>query len=170
LSVAGGSALAVAVREDAQVKSSDDSPKNPAEQHASPVPEAENLRVEYQAAQDSAQHHDALTWTITSVIWGASLVLMGFILNAIENVRLRPVLIAFAGLGIVLAACVWAFASTMADVKRQKYERCQYIEAKLGMAQHRDLRYPPAFGRKLYAGIMIAFLAAWITVICRVLR
>ena len=34
----------------------------------------QSLLVEYQAAQDSAQHHDSLVWTTTGIIWGAGLV------------------------------------------------------------------------------------------------
>ena len=36
----------------------------------------EVLLVEYQAAQESAQHHDNLVWTVTALIWGGMLVLL----------------------------------------------------------------------------------------------
>jgi len=38
----------------------------------------EVLLVEYQAAQESAQHHDNLIWTVTALIWGGMFVLFWF--------------------------------------------------------------------------------------------
>lgn len=44
-----------------------------------PTPEQrEALLVEYQKTQDSAQHHDVLVWSITSLNWIGSALLMGF--------------------------------------------------------------------------------------------
>ncbi len=46
------------------------------------------LLVEYQTAQDSAEHHDALLWNVTAIIWGANLVLIGFVLQSIGRTEL----------------------------------------------------------------------------------
>ena len=69
----------------------------------------ENLRVEYQAAQDSAQHHDTIAWTLTSVMWGGSLVLMGLSLGVLKETSLRTLVIILAILGILLTIVVLIF-------------------------------------------------------------
>jgi len=43
------------------------------------------LLLEYTQAQESAQYHDSLTWEVTSIIWGASTLLIGFIVEALCN-------------------------------------------------------------------------------------
>jgi hypothetical protein len=44
------------------------------------------LLTEYNAAQSSAEHHDRLVWTVSSILWAGSLALMGIILkNLIEE-------------------------------------------------------------------------------------
>ncbi len=123
------------------------------------------LLAEYQAAQDSAQHHDNLAWSITSVMWGGSLVLMGFILQAINDRSLRVALSVLCVLGIALAVGVWLFATRVASVKRDKYERCQKIEKLLGLEQHSKLRYPKGFGRTVYGFLMSLFLVAWVAIL-----
>lgn len=61
------------------------------------------LLVEYQAAQDSAHHHDNMLWSTTSIMWGASLLVIGFVLQHLEDATLRPLITALSVLGLVLA-------------------------------------------------------------------
>jgi len=141
-------------------------PAQPAKQQAGGSgPSTDDLRVEYQAAQDSAQHHDSLVWSVTSVIWGGSLILMGFILAASKEDSLRPVLIVLSLLGIVLTIGVWAFALQLNAVKRHKYARCKEIEAVLHLRQHSTLRWASGSQRVVYGIIMVLFLAAWAVIL-----
>jgi len=121
----------------------------------------DNLRVEYQAAQDSAQHHDNLVWQVTSVMLGASLVLMGFVVNALKDTSLRPVVTVLSLLGIALTICVSVFAVQFNAVKSHKYDRCKEIEPLLQMEQHTTLHWVSGCQMFIYGALMAFFLAAW---------
>jgi hypothetical protein len=131
-------------------------------------PEPEGAAValaEYAAAQDSAQHHDSITWTVISIVWGASLVLMGFILSNLKDQPLRPLLTVLCILGILLTACVWYARGKLNEIKKQKYERCKELEKVLGMKQHTVLQYPKGHIGSALAIMSIAFILAWLTVL-----
>ena len=141
---------------------------SPAEMPAPPMPTVpckDTLLVEYQAAQDSAQHHDNLLWSVTSVIWGGSLVLMGFTLGGLGDDAVRPVVTILSFLGIALTICVSIFSFQLNAVKRHKYARCRAIEAVLNMQQHTTTRWPVGLQRILYSILMLFFLIAWIAIL-----
>ena len=128
----------------------------------------EALLVEYQAAQDSAQHHDNLVWEVTSIMWGASLILIGFILDKVHEADLRPLITVLSILGFFLTGVVWIFALQLNAVKRQKYARCKELETQLHLLQHTNLRYRGGSQRFLYGFIMILFMMAWVFVLLTV--
>lgn len=99
------------------------------------------LLVEYQAAQNSAQHHDTLIWSINSVVWGASLILLGLLLKLSPDRSMIPIVSLISLLGILLIIKVWTYTFQLAELKRQKYERCKEIEKKLGLQQHRSVMW-----------------------------
>jgi len=129
-------------------------------------PSEDNLRVEYQAAQDSAQHHDNLVWSVTSVMWGASLILMGFILAALKDTSVRHLVTVLSLLGIALTICVWVFALQFNSVKRHKYARCKEIEQILHMSQHTTVPWPSGSQRVVYTVLTGFFLMAWVVILC----
>src|SRR3954447_23779614 len=99
----------------------------------------EILLVEYQKAQDSAEHHDDQVWTVTTLNWVGSAVLMGFVLSGLSghlSLSHKLVLLSVSCVGILLSALVWIWARQLRRVKGQKYARCQQIERQLGMRQH----------------------------------
>ena len=124
----------------------------------------EVLLVEYQAAQESAQHHDNLVWTVTALIWGGMLVLFGFILGNLDNASLRLILILLSIIGIALTIAVLVFTLQYNSVTRQKYQRCKTIELLLGMRQHNELKYTPRLQKIIYNIITILFVIAWFIV------
>jgi len=124
----------------------------------------EVLLVEYQAAQESAQHHDNLIWTVTALIWGGMLVLFGFILGNLDNTSLRLILILLSIIGIALTIAVLVFTLQYNSVTRQKYQRCKTIELLLGMRQHNELKYTPGLQKIIYNIISILFVIAWFVV------
>jgi hypothetical protein len=130
-----------------------------------PEPERDALLVEYQAAQDSAQHHDSITWTVISIVWGASLVLMGFILGNLQDRHLRPLLTVLSMLGIFLTAWVWYARGQLNEIKKQKYERCKSIERILGMNQHSVLKYEKGRIGSAIAIMSVAFIVAWVALL-----
>ena len=128
------------------------------------IEQREVFLVEYQAAQDSAQHHDNLVWTITSLNWVGSAVLIGFVLGKIDDAS--PLLAKYSLLpitfvGMALTGCVWLWAYQMRGVKLAKYMRCQALERILGMEQHSKLTYKASSQTKTYGLLMALFLLVW---------
>jgi len=140
----------------------------------SPEPQCEHLIVEYQAAQNSAQHHDVLVWSVTSVVWAANLVLLGFVVNHFgkDNPLPKVFLGWIIGLGIFLDLMGWIIARQLRAVKNFKYERCKVIEARFGLKQHTDLKkwlkehtwLTSLKQNYMYSIMMLAFIAAWVIV------
>ncbi len=122
--------------------------------------------VEYQAAQDSAQHHDNLLWTSSSIMWAGSLVLLGFVFNQIEKSSLSFVITVSSALGILLSLTAGFIAFQNNLVKNHKYDRCKEIEKMYGLKQHSGLPYPlKGVQRLLHLLITVAFLVAWVWVL-----
>jgi hypothetical protein len=128
----------------------------------------ERLAIEYQKAQDSAEHHDNLLWTVTSIIWAGNLVLLGLVLDSIKNIDLRIVLIILSVFGILLVISMFLIAILLGNVKRQKYKRCKELEEILGFKQHKELKYPNCLQTLLYFFITIIFIIVWIAVMVTV--
>jgi hypothetical protein len=163
---------------------------------AVPPDRREVLLVEYQKAQDSAEHHDRLVWTVTSLNWVGSAVLMGFVLSALGSDRApsgsyKAALIAISGIGIVLSCLVWRWARQFRRFKNVKYARCKEIEVLFDMEQHSKFSWRPQdpsssplapwvarllskARRRLqatdYTILMCAFLGAWVFVLIAVAR
>jgi hypothetical protein len=124
-----------------------------------------NFLVEYEAAQDSAQHHDNLVWPATSAMWGASLILVGFVLGNLSHENLRPLITVLGVLGITLCVTVWIFARQYASIRNQKYARCKELEKIFGFNQHSNLRHRRGSQRFLYGLVMVFFILTWVLVI-----
>jgi hypothetical protein len=119
------------------------------------------LLVEYQASQSSAQHHDQLVWTVTSIMWGSSLVLMGFILKSPITLLGVVVSITLCVLGLILTIFVWSAQRQFRYLRNTKYARCKVIEEELGMEQHLKIKWPAGSQTSIYSIIMVLFLLAW---------
>ncbi len=134
--------------------------------------EKEIIAVEYQKAQDSAEHHDSLVWTTTSIIWGASLVLLGFVLQAITPgkesplIHIKILMTLICIFGIMLIRVVCKCMNIFAKVREKKYEKCKELELSLGFSQHRKMEYyPKGKMRLLYVTITRWFYVIWVAVI-----
>jgi len=125
-------------------------------------PDRDSLLVEYQAAQDSAQHHDQLVWNITSILWASSLILLGLVLTAIGESGLEWPLTCTGLLAITLTFYLWRCVRQLRALKVQKYKRCVEIEKKLGLQQHSALKYPSGSQTTGYSLVMIFFLSLWV--------
>jgi hypothetical protein len=122
-----------------------------------------NMRVEYQKAQDSAEHHDSLLWYVTSIVWSGNLILLGEVATSTKTHLASILILPISVLALVLNLFVWAAAFQFRSVKKQKYEYCKQIEDKLpGMrGQHRNLCHPPGVTWTLYCSVTILFLIVW---------
>jgi heme/copper-type cytochrome/quinol oxidase subunit 4 len=123
------------------------------------------LLFEYQAAQDSAQHHDSLLWNITGIIWGAELVLLGFIIQSIESFRSKPVVLISSFLAIVLIIFLFVTFLYLRNIRNFKYARCKEIEVILGLKQHRLLPHPKFIGTIMFYSVLLIFIVTWVIVI-----
>lgn len=122
----------------------------------------EVLLAEYKAAQASAEHHDRLVWTTSSIVWGGSLAGMGIILkNPTTDLwgAISKILLCF--LGIILILFVWDCQGEFRYARNQKYGRCKEIEKILGMKHHLGLEWKPGSQTDKYSIIMRLFLVAW---------
>ena len=129
-------------------------------------PTDDDRRTEYKASQQSAEHHDNLVWQVSSIMWAANSLLIGFSLQGIHDKMPRLLISVMAILGIAMIICVWIFALQFNDLKRQKYERCKNLERILGMTQHTDTKWPAGFQLILYGLLMTLFIAVWIVILC----
>ena len=127
-------------------------------------PDHKKLDVEYQAAQASAEHHDQLAWTLYSILWGASLVLLGFALSSSDDLKFPLLLTVVALLGVILIICVWVAAADLNSIKRQKYKRCKALEPDLGFEQHSKLVYTGRIST-ITAVINVLIIVTWLAVV-----
>ena len=128
----------------------------------------ERKLVEYQTAQDSAQHHDNLVWTTSGLIWGSSLVLLGFVLDNLSNQPNKLFILGLSLLSILMYIALLIFSCQFADIKRQKYNRCKEIEEELKLKQHSSLKYEGGVQRVFYIIINSVFIIFWILVMLKV--
>jgi hypothetical protein len=117
----------------------------------------------------SAQHHDSLVWTVTSIFWATNALLIRVVVTTLTENISRHLPIAISILGLFLCFSVWIFAILFNDIMSQKYERCKKIEEKLGMEQHTKLKYSSGAQKMIYRFIMSLFILLWgiiLTIIC----
>jgi len=137
----------------------------------------------YQKAQDSAEHHDKLLWTVTSIMWAGNLALLGFILNNMVSLlsshdnhySYKVLLTLCSSLGIILMICVKKFAYQFNAIKNEKYEICKqlennWVEGKIltpECVQHSNFdEYHEKGSQKWWYGVIAYFfLGVWVGVI-----
>jgi hypothetical protein len=130
----------------------------------------EHLLTEYQCAQDSAQHHDNLAWSIIATLLGASLILLGFVLtNLRDSSGLKVILLILSLLGILTDICIYLWAEPIVKIKLFKYKRCKEIENVFGFKQHTELYLKSHNKRNAVKILLICFIITWIFVIIKVL-
>lgn len=127
--------------------------------------EARVLLTEYANAQKSAEHHDNLIWRNTSIIGAGNLILLGLVFNNLDKDSLRWVIECICGLGILIDMSLWRAVFIWNDVMGQKYQRCQQIESRLGMLQHRGLSYEKNRQKIVYSGVMLSLAFLWTAIL-----
>ncbi len=127
-------------------------------------PEIQAILVEYQAAQASAEHHDTLIWHVTSIVWGATVVLLGIAASSIAPGGPKIAIVAICVVNVVLLAFVTKIQGQLRDVKLQKYRRCQEIEEQTGMRQHSHLDYSGGSQTDAYTWVTVVLILACIAI------
>jgi|GEM_PF-1593372 len=129
----------------------------------------ESNLLEYEMAQNSAQHHDNLLWSVSTLTWGASSVLLGFVLNNLSNSQQGTILLLFCVLGSLIILCSWFFTLQFRSIRNQKYARCLELEPILGFNQHTNLKHKKGSQTTLYSAVMALFLLTWAVMFIKVL-
>jgi hypothetical protein len=124
-------------------------------------PTTESILIEYQMAQESAQHHDNLIWNHTGIIWGAGLVSIGLVMPNLYDPALKFPMALVCVLAILMLIYLWKMVSILNSVMNQKYDRCKEIESILYLEQHKNLRYPKGLSRLFFSSIMTIFIFIW---------
>lgn len=145
-------------------------PSSPAASEQTPA-EPSLLVVEYQKAQDSAQHHDTLAWSSIAVFLAANVALLSLVLKDLQRCsEFRLAFSVLAALGMALSLVAWRNWFLFNGIKRQKYDRCKALEAGFGFRQHSSLKYPAGSQHWLVSTIIILFCLIWVALIVYVNR
>jgi uncharacterized membrane protein YfcA len=133
------------------------------------------LLVEYQKAQDSAEHHDDLVSTLSG-LWLGSAVLIGFVLSGLGSSRIahhKPVLYLVILVGVLVSVLALYWATRSRQIKDKKYERCREIENELGGLMHQHTARAGS-GRRwrwwLYCSPITALIAVWVALLVDVIH
>jgi hypothetical protein len=88
------------------------------------------LMLEYEKAQDSAEHHNQMAWVVSSLFILTSLTLFGEIIANIEKLSFSILSLGvFIGIFLIIVNGILFFSSQKTKIK--KYEICKGIERKI---------------------------------------
>jgi uncharacterized membrane protein len=118
----------------------------------------ERLSIEYQKAQDSAQHHDSVSWTMTSVFYAANFVLVGLRWQ-VDTKQSLPLIVPILGAGFAILTVL--FNHQFRLVKKLKYFRCKAIESVLKFRQHIEFEPIAPSQTYIHNGIAITLFLYW---------
>lgn len=121
----------------------------------------------YQSAQQSAEHHDAMLWEVTYIVWGSTTLLLGFVLEAINEEPLLSLIT--AGFSIFITVLSVFFAMSFRKIRNNKYAVCKRIEQDMNMKwkQHSELDTPIGTQTRWYCATAIALILVWLCVVFR---
>lgn len=119
--------------------------------------------VEYQKAQDSAEHHDRLLWQAVGLLTAGMAALVAITGSPPSNQttfgRFYPPVF-----GIILSGFLVFFVWSFGRFRKQKYDRCKVLESELGMQQHSLSR---GTSQRLVVYIFAGFsVVGWLVRLC----
>ena len=123
----------------------------------------------YEFAQDSAQHHDALLWEVTYVIWGSSTLLLGFVPEAVAG---QPFLSLCTSIfAAFLTYKIKAFIESFRRIRNDCYDMCKKIEQDLNFEHKPHFAtqswLKPGEMTRLYLQINNTLTVVWVVVALR---
>lgn len=96
------------------------------------------LLIEYKKSQDSAEHYNTLSWTISSIFLAGLFTLIGYLLSFSESLKSNELKIlntlgltasdALAFFGMLTAVLLLIFIWQHREIRNKKYNRCKNIE------------------------------------------
>ncbi len=81
--------------------------------------------LEYQLAQQSAEHHDKIGWHI---MWIGHFAIMVLLKYAVANLDNHLISIPLAIFSSILAFSIFSLLKNLREIKKAKYERCGGLE------------------------------------------
>ena len=123
------------------------------------ITEKEILLCEYNAAQDSAQHHDKEAWSRFSIFSVIISGLFAILVSTVNNVNFL-IKIALSFLGMILATMLILIHIHYSFLINHKYTVCKNIEKKLGMIGNHT-NSPKSCFKEYFILIMILFIILW---------
>lgn len=143
-------------------------------QHSTPPDPTQLLIAEYEFARDNRNHGDAAAWEMTAIVWGAQTLLLGFVLEAISNSDVQPLIVLVGVLGLVLCRFNYVVVDTRNMVCNLMNEICAEIEKNtaqmLRKPQNRlNERYKPRIQSFWFNVVNWSFVVAWLAVIAMAL-
>ena len=88
------------------------------------------LLKEHSEHSKSAQHHDNLLWTVTSIIFSGMIILIGLLVDNLHNTN-KLLLTYISVFGIILSIGLYYFAKDFRRIKKFHYDRCKDIGEKI---------------------------------------
>ena len=118
------------------------------------------LTAEYQASKASAETHLSLIWQATNIMWAANMVLIGFVVNALDKPATLSLVPAIAIFAILTLLGSTQFTSYYRDVALHEYTRCKEIENKLHMS--RETIIPSRRLHLVYLAMNGTLISVWL--------
>ena len=136
--------------------------------------QAERLLAQYEFARDTRDHADASAWEMTSIVWGAQTLLLGFVLEAISNKDAQPLIAIVGVLGLLLCLFNYRVMHARTRVCRAMIRICLRIEGRLKMElkpqRFLNRYYPRGIQRRWFYIVNGFFAVAWVSIIVQVYR
>lgn len=112
--------------------------------------EKQVMLLEYEKAQDSAEHHDHMAWFTSTVLVVASITLFGLLLTAINKHNSFFILYGCI-IGFLLIIINWKLFSGAQNIKIEKYKTCKKIEKYLNelLRKEKEIEYQGYKGYQL---------------------
>jgi hypothetical protein len=130
----------------------------------------EILLAEYERGQEIGHHTDGIIHEVTSIVWGANTLLLGFILEVSCDSTNQILVIVSAVVGILMSAYVpWVHHLTK-RIQRIAYDVCRKIEDEAPLPHRLNILinadYPKWKPGLVAVWVLTAvFVAAWLGVI-----
>jgi hypothetical protein len=133
-------------------------------------PQVQKLLAEYNQAQEVGHHTDGIIHEVTSIVWGANTLLLGFILEVDCKSDNQILVIVASVVGLLMSVYVpWVHSLTKRN-QRTAYKVCRQIEDELQLPHklHSQINETyPHWRPGLWAvGVLtFVFVVAWLFVI-----
>lgn len=129
-----------------------------------PEPGKYDFLKEYELAQQSAQHHDNISWIFSSIFIGGMLVLFGLIFNKENIILTNRVLFGFICImGVFINIIILIFHWRWSEIIKHNYSICKKIEEMIGMERiHSNSIFPQGIMKILFTMLITFFISIWI--------